>query len=424
MANTNAAWAQCQHGSYFFLSWHRMYLYFFERILRAATGDNTFALPYWNYSDPTDLSQRALPIIFRQPANSTTNPLFTASRNTQGVGMNNGARLTASAVSTTKALNQTTFTNSVGAGSFGGQTVGAPVHFNGGFGELESTPHNVIHDQVGGSSGLMSDPDCAARDPVFWFHHSNIDRLWDIWLAQGGRKDPVADKTWTGQKFTFFDEKKVKHTMTACDILNAQAQLGYSYEGEPTQVTQKCVPPSLLHAAQPRRPARLITRSAAPRVDLGTEPTTVPLKLPAPNKPLFSSVLTARTRPERIYLHVEGLQVTQHPGVIYEVYVNLPPGTTDPDPEGPNHVGNLTFFGFKRNQMRMHRGARMAAGTPQQSFDITDVVRGQQDRGAFDPNNISVTFVPRGTDEAEGGRPQTLQLAEKPHFAKLSITIQ
>src|SRR6185436_17509820 len=29
---------QCQHGTAFFLSWHRMYLYWFERIVRAASG--------------------------------------------------------------------------------------------------------------------------------------------------------------------------------------------------------------------------------------------------------------------------------------------------------------------------------------------------------------------------------------------------
>jgi len=27
-------WATCNHGSWFFLSWHRMYLYWFERILQ------------------------------------------------------------------------------------------------------------------------------------------------------------------------------------------------------------------------------------------------------------------------------------------------------------------------------------------------------------------------------------------------------
>src|SRR5438094_441059 len=47
----NPSWNQCQHGSYFFLSWHRMYLYYFERILRAASGDSGLTLPYWNYSN-------------------------------------------------------------------------------------------------------------------------------------------------------------------------------------------------------------------------------------------------------------------------------------------------------------------------------------------------------------------------------------
>src|SRR5215213_5546669 len=34
----------CQHGNYFFLSWHRMYLYYFERIVRSASGKPNFAL--------------------------------------------------------------------------------------------------------------------------------------------------------------------------------------------------------------------------------------------------------------------------------------------------------------------------------------------------------------------------------------------
>src|SRR5918995_735073 len=28
--NAAATWKQCQHGSFFFLPWHRMYLFFFE----------------------------------------------------------------------------------------------------------------------------------------------------------------------------------------------------------------------------------------------------------------------------------------------------------------------------------------------------------------------------------------------------------
>jgi tyrosinase len=68
------SWNRCEHASFYFLSWHRMYLYFFDRILRAASGDPNLALPYWNWIDP---AQRTLPVAFRQPADSS-NPLFIA----------------------------------------------------------------------------------------------------------------------------------------------------------------------------------------------------------------------------------------------------------------------------------------------------------------------------------------------------------
>jgi tyrosinase len=62
-----ALWNTCQHGSYFFLPWHRMYIHYFERILRQASGDPTLTLPYWNYSDSRE--QSSIPQPFRIPAN-------------------------------------------------------------------------------------------------------------------------------------------------------------------------------------------------------------------------------------------------------------------------------------------------------------------------------------------------------------------
>src|SRR5207245_631947 len=79
-------WAQCQHGSFFFFPWHRMYIYYFERILRKASGNPDFALPYWNYSLP---SQLALPTICRVPAEQNKNPLYVEERNNQE-GINDG----------------------------------------------------------------------------------------------------------------------------------------------------------------------------------------------------------------------------------------------------------------------------------------------------------------------------------------------
>ena len=47
-------WDQCQHQTWFFLPWHRMYLGYFERMVRAAIvaagGPEDWALPYWDYS--------------------------------------------------------------------------------------------------------------------------------------------------------------------------------------------------------------------------------------------------------------------------------------------------------------------------------------------------------------------------------------
>jgi hypothetical protein len=68
------SWNQCEHGSFYFFSWHRMYLYFFDRILRAAAQDPNLVLPYWNWGDP---AQRTLPLPFRQPADAT-NSLYIA----------------------------------------------------------------------------------------------------------------------------------------------------------------------------------------------------------------------------------------------------------------------------------------------------------------------------------------------------------
>ena len=40
-----------------FLTWHRMYLYYFERVLRQSAGDPTLTLPYWDYATDARLPQ-------------------------------------------------------------------------------------------------------------------------------------------------------------------------------------------------------------------------------------------------------------------------------------------------------------------------------------------------------------------------------
>ena len=74
-----AMWNTCQahhpgNNEQFFLPWHRMYVDFFERICRGLLNDDSFTLPYWNYSRT---GASALPAAFR----AQTSSLFRVDRN-------------------------------------------------------------------------------------------------------------------------------------------------------------------------------------------------------------------------------------------------------------------------------------------------------------------------------------------------------
>ena len=56
-------WDQCQHGTWYFLPWHRGYLVALEAVLRqeivAVGGPSTWSLPYWDFTEKTTLSEKA-----------------------------------------------------------------------------------------------------------------------------------------------------------------------------------------------------------------------------------------------------------------------------------------------------------------------------------------------------------------------------
>ncbi len=229
-------WNQCQHQSWHFFPWHRMFLYYFERIVRAAVlqvgGPADWALPYWNYDRP--FPSNTLPESFRVPTlpDGSANPLYLPDRRSPTImaGFQLNPRITspAAAMATTK-FADVDFRNSFGGGPR------PPAQFAGNLGALEKTPHNNIHNLVGGEAGKqcqgnwMSDVKCAGNDPIFWLHHANIDRLWDVWLAQGGGRTNPPDDAWRNQPFTFYDETGAPASLTAAGVLDAASQLGYVY---------------------------------------------------------------------------------------------------------------------------------------------------------------------------------------------------
>jgi Common central domain of tyrosinase/Polyphenol oxidase middle domain/Protein of unknown function (DUF_B2219) len=395
------AWNTCQHGSYLFLPWHRMYLYYLERILRKASGDPSLALPYWNYSQAAN---RALPEPFRTP--TTGNPLFVSERRPS---MNAGGLLPASAVLFSQAFAFIDFaSNTNGAQSFGGRRVPGPVHFSNGHGALELQPHNGIHGLVGGS-GWMSDPNMAARDPIFWLHHCNIDRLWESWLKlEGGRLNPPkSDTVWMTTPFTFFDENGTEVKLTGAEIVRTVAQLRYRYDALSTVSAPLTMTGGIGAGGKPggEQEPQPAASSAKP-VSVTGQPVQVPLPLSAEAAKRLDSALAA-SGPTSISLQLD--DVSYEPGAYLEIYVNLPPGTPPPGPQSPHYAGSFAPF-----EPKTHAGK-------QYTVDVTRAVRTLRAKKLLKGDAIDVTLVP-AVPETKGPSPAA-GAPSKVQIGKLSIVI-
>jgi hypothetical protein len=419
---TQPTWNRCQHGSFFFLSWHRMYIYFFERILRAASGDQNLALPYWRWT-----TNRRLPLPFREPADASTNPLYTPRR---ASGINDGSRLPLSAVQIGTAMDFTNFSSPPGSGlSFGGQRVTQPAHSTGPHGQLEDSPHDGIHVLVGGggtpSQSWMGFPETAARDPIFWLHHSMIDRLWKRWLDRGGgRRNPEGNSVWMDTQFTFFNENGQQVNMRGRDILDTVNQLDYRYDDDPSlsgiRVPFTAAEVEVAAFAQGNSNAddetdrTLLGESVGEdMIELGATPRTVPVELRDEARDRVAAVAQAEAVPleERVVVNVEGVQFDeQSPGVIYEVYLNLPEGQR-PNFQSDYYVGNIGFFGMGTYDA----GEGGHGGHPADlSFDVTDTVRVLRERGEWNEGEASVSFVMRGLEPSTEEDESTEAFAEQP----------
>jgi Common central domain of tyrosinase/Polyphenol oxidase middle domain len=413
-----SAWNLCEHGSYFFFSWHRMYLYFFERILRAASGDPNLALPYWNWSDPT---QRALPQAFWQPA--TNNPLYIPPPERPTAVDNGTYQLSAGTVDSSVAFTYTNFDSPANSGlSFGGQ-IASPTQFNAPHGEFESQPHDVVH---GSLAGLMGDPDTAAEDPIFWLHHANIDRLWNQWIAQGGRQDPT-DSAWLNTTFTFFDENGTAVNMTGQQVVDTATQLGYRYDDDPPAPLPG---PSPMHRLRPEGQPGQVKRTPLTRPSPENAPRhMLDEKVSHASVPLLSNaeeILESGLKPvtsHRVVLQITDIQYERSPGVYYEVYLDLPPGTPQ-SPKSPYFIGNLSFFALMPHHGTPNASAGVGGGG-KRDFDVTKVVSMlRREKQKWNSSEVSVTFVPTTGLVDKQGRPVAVELGKKASFAVITLSLE
>ena len=398
----DSLWGPEIHGGWFFLPWHRCYLYYHEQILAALINDPAFTLPYWDWDTP---GRNRFPPPYLEPPDQT-NPLFDPFRAVDASSLIPD-RLTGRDTMQ-RVMGQSTFA------LFGGAGEGA----SGQMGSIEGTPHGGVHLWTTNPTTLvppqinMGVLGTAAFDPVFFAHHANIDRLWQVWLdttATPPHSNPSED-VWAQQSFVFYDGQRRWSQIAVAQVVETETSLRYRYQ-PPTRPAPPPSPPApvgVAAAAAPRSaPARVATSPvlevAAPAggASLTPEPHTIRVTVP-PTAVNTLRTTAAAPAQHRVVLHIDGVEVPPDRAALVNVFLNRPDATAVTPTSDPGFVGSIVLV------PNMVAGGH-AQHTVQRNFafEVTDKISAALPAPG---GELSVTLVPF---QGDGTRPSTIALRYK-----------
>ncbi|KAJ3244774.1 hypothetical protein HDU78_010461 [Chytriomyces hyalinus] len=242
----------CPHGSTEFPYWHRAYMALFEDSLKKsavkiAAGFNnanftrcaaTMRLPYYDWASWENSDKGRLNSIFTR----STFSILTASGTFETVA---NPLSTSTVPMNVRSFLPSTFRNSVPLPQYDMVQARAQVrsmldstlwsdfsnHNNEGSKRYDSLEyiHDLIHVSIG---GWMSNVGVAAFDPVFFFHHCNIDRLLALWSHINANNPYGFPSTTTANKLMAPFRALPNNdgsAWTATQMRNTSAAFGYTY---------------------------------------------------------------------------------------------------------------------------------------------------------------------------------------------------
>jgi hypothetical protein len=355
VADAGTYWNQCVHGGTHFLSWHRWELLFVEEIVRLMAGQCAFTLPYWDY-----IANGFLPDPLRTPADPS-NSLYD---NTRASALNAGT-------GALSGLNTTALSEAMFA-SFSSVLYG--------------NPHSAVHGSIGGNMGSVP---TAARDPVFYLHHCNIDRYWECWIRMGGRSNPGSP--WTEQIFPFRTLSGRREAVVG--DCGRTADLGYTYDNLPCGVR---LSPEILEWLRNLRFIEVQLRPPRPLPDpwpwrdvLATAPVVVdgrPSAIVLPRRSFGDTKLKDFVaRGTQVAIALEGLELTKvgrEPGMFFEVWFAPGKGALrQQDRNALEQIGSFSAFDVPdrdtKGQEAHHHPSPLVFGLSKASVDA--LVMGTED---------------------------------------------
>lgn len=170
-----------EHGNVGFLPWHRAYILDLERELQAI--DPSVTLPYWRFDRPA-------PNVFTRQFMGVPNAAgrveftpghpFNTWRTDGALGISRIPSFAAGAAP----AGLLTETQTI---ALGGSAPTTASYAN--FDAMEFNPHGSAHTSF--SFGFIRSIPTAARDPLFFMLHANVDRLWAKWQWVRRRTSPT-----------------------------------------------------------------------------------------------------------------------------------------------------------------------------------------------------------------------------------------
>lgn len=166
------AYTEYAHNIPAFLPWHRQFIINFERDLQGVLNDPKFMLPYWRWEFDSQAPERS----FLMQSNSfgtngnRRNPCIVDGKFANWIAQDGGCLYRGGS----KRIDPW----------YSPEQIEWIIYNSGDYEDFrdnfEQTAHAAIHLNIGGLMSTQASPD----DPLFFVHHSNIDRIWYQYQAR------------------------------------------------------------------------------------------------------------------------------------------------------------------------------------------------------------------------------------------------
>ncbi|KAM6585249.1 hypothetical protein CsatB_012251 [Cannabis sativa] len=397
------------HHSWLFFPFHRWYLYFYEKILGSLIDDPSFALPFWNWDHPSGYQ---IPSIFVDQ----TSPLYDLNRNPCHLPPTMvDLDYTAGEIFNPKPPVSEAQQVSINLSVMYRQMVSSakiPLLFFGepykngdcpdpGQGSIESMPHNTIHIWCGDNRREnwedMGSFHSSGRDPLFYSHHANVDRMWNIWKSiPGAKRVDINDQDYLNSTFLFYDENAQLVRVRVGDSLDSK-KLGYVYQEvdlpwlrskpRPTKINQQ-----KMLTKKTNNSGSLPVKDPPPNnEDMNITPISrFPLTLSETVTIVVKRPQKSRSRYEKEFkeevLVVSGIHYNIDEPVKFDIYIN------DEDDDAITGPQKAEFAGSFSTVVHKSKVGVQSCDQMKLNIGISDLL---EDIGADDDDSVKVTLVPR-----------------------------